>query len=253
MTFDCIVYTDKGKIRSENQDNFYVKKTYLKESDSLSKKLVLKSPCYLGVFDGMGGHSRGKEASYICSKGLYFYTNILKKKSIGGYIKFANTQINKIKEKFNCECGSTCVVAYIDKDGIIDFANVGDSRIYGFDGVSLKQLSVDDTEAQMLINEGIYTKERAMQSSKRHVLIQHLGMGSEYIIESHRRKVDSKEYKAFLMCTDGLTDMLSDEEIEDILKKNDFEKASELLFETALKKGGKDNITFILSGNFKGW
>ncbi|MBQ8502757.1 MAG: serine/threonine-protein phosphatase [Clostridia bacterium] len=246
MKIECVVHTDKGKVRSENEDNFFVKNKYLKGESDFKNSFYIKTPCWLAVFDGMGGESAGKEASFVSAKALNDFTKFFKRKDVDDFIDYANCRVKEFEEKNRCKSGSTCALAYIEKTGDIVFANVGDSRIYGFDGISLTQLSVDHTQAQLLLDAGIFTAEQAAGSSQKHSLIQFLGVNSEYKIKAHKLKVKCKDFKSFLLCSDGLTDMLTDAEIADIMRGKALNDAAEELMRCSLNKGGRDNITIVL-------
>ena len=130
----------------------------------------------------------------------------------------------------------------------ISIANLGDSRIYLFRNNVLKQLSEDHTQVQTLIRTGALSEEAAKTHPSRNMLTQHMGIfPNEMIIEPHIL-IDQVifEKDRWLICSDGLTDLLSDEEIGAILAKNEnIVQVSKELVEIALTRGAHDNITCI--------
>lgn len=118
----------------------------------------------------------------------------------------------------------------------------------------LTQLSVDHTQAQMLLEQGIITPEQALTHRDRHVLTQHLGIfPEEMVVEPHcAEPVELKEGDIFLLCSDGLTDMLSDDEIcAVLLGETALEVKAHALINAALANGGRDNVTVVLVGTAK--
>ena len=121
-------------------------------------------------------------------------------------------------------------------------AHVGDSRIYKISGKKIEQIGKDHSQVQKLIDEGALTPEEARKSRLRNVLLQALGSEEQIKTEIHG-PITPKSGDAFLLCSDGLNDMLEDSEIAKIISKNNAEKAAEKLITAANAAGGKDNIT----------
>ena len=247
---------DKGLIRDNNEDNFFLNGIFLNEnnrdkSDTFTS--VRSSTAQLiGVFDGMGGEAMGEEASYIIAQTMskaHKYVNsgeTSHRKTILSVINDANTKIcKKMIDSGERRIGATFAAITIDNNAVTAY-NVGDSRIYMLRAGVLKQLSTDDTTAQRLLNMGMITEEEAKVHKDRHKLTQHLGIfRDEKIIEPHiSEKIEIQKGDKFLLCSDGLTDMLEDDEIREILSKN--ESSSDLskrLVQAALDNGGEDNVT----------
>ena len=121
-------------------------------------------------------------------------------------------------------------------------AHVGDSRIYRISGKKIEQIGKDHSQVQKLIDEGALTPEEARQSRLKNVLLQALGSEEEIKTEIHG-PITPKPGDAFLLCSDGLNDMLEDNKIAKIVSKNNAEQAAEKLINAANEAGGKDNIT----------
>lgn len=259
IRFSSAVSVDKGLIRSNNEDNFYYGGKFLtaeNRDDSNTFSVAHSDDIQVfGVFDGMGGEALGEEASFVAAEAVgKCHKNLMSDKadinaSICKSVQDANDTIcRKIMENGGKRIGATYSVLVIDKDSASIF-NVGDSRIYMFRNGELRQISVDDTMSQQLINIGILTPEQAKTHKDRHKLTQHLGIfPEEMIIEPHiMQNIEIKKGDKFLLCSDGLTDMLTDEEICAILGSN--KSCTELtkdLVSAALKNGGKDNVTTLV-------
>ncbi len=229
--------TDIGKHRKRNEDYVSVGKT-----DDL---------IYAIVADGMGGHKAGEVASRMAVEMIE--EEILKinpkedniiNKIKGAYID-ANSKIYEYAEENQkvLGMGTTAVSAIIVKGKLI-IANVGDSRAYMIDKKGIYQVSKDHSYVQQLIDSSVITKEQAMNHPKRNYITR--AMGTE---EGIKVDVFVKDYNGeiVLLCSDGLSGLVSDNEILEIVKKNeDFDKIANELTETANSKGGTDNITVAL-------
>ena len=260
IKFASAVSVDKGLIRNNNEDNFYFNGTYLYADERDKSNTFSSSPSdemqIYGVFDGMGGEALGEEASLIAAQVMNKTHKKLKtsernniEKEILRSIEDANTKIcKKIVESGEKRIGATFSTLIIENDSATVF-NVGDSRVYLFRENKLQQVSVDDTTAQRLVNLGEITPEQAKTHKDRHKLTQHLGIfKDEMKIEPHvSEKIEIRKDDKFLLCSDGLTDMLTDEEISGILAQNkSCEQLCKELVKVALKNGGKDNVTVVI-------
>lgn len=259
IRYTSAVSVDKGLIRNNNEDNFYFNGTYLYADEREKSSTFSSNPSnemqIYGVFDGMGGEALGEEASLVAAqvmnkthkKLVASECNI--EREILSSVEDANTKIcKKIVESGEKRIGATFSTLVIENDKATVF-NVGDSRVYLLREGKLEQISVDDTTAQRLVNMGVLTPEKAKTHKDRHKLTQHLGIfKDEMIIEPHvSKEIDINKGDKFLLCSDGLTDMLTDEEICKILCQNkSCEELSKELVKAALKNGGKDNVTTII-------
>ena len=206
------------------------------------------------IADGMGGHSSGEVASSIVVNTLVKMfslepkpENIWKaKRMLKRTIKKANSSIHKLsstKSKYY-GMGTTLVVALItDEETII--ANCGDSRAYKYvkDNDSLKRITSDQTVVQYLYSLGSITKEEMLTSPKRHVLMNAVGISSGVNYDTYEIEND---YDILFCCSDGLTNMVSDEQIKKIIKDNlaaGVKKIAQVLMDNALANGGLDNIS----------
>ena len=236
-----------GKIRKNNEDNFYFDGKCLEmENNGLRNPAciedTLRSGLCLAVFDGMGGENFGEMASYAAARQLQQTERSLSDYLIPGkkYLERVTAQLNDAvvavqKEMLTERMGSTMVSLYFS-GRFVYVCNVGDSRAYRLRSGEFMQLSVDHVE------------RRPGRENKKAPLTQHLGFGSDEIqLEPHIAKGEMKKGDMYLLCSDGLTDMLTNFEICDImLESEDAEACVQELINAALEHGGRDNITAIV-------
>jgi protein phosphatase len=242
--------TDPGRIRSNNEDNY----------------AIVPEIGLAVVADGMGGHLAGEVASGIAvdlvTRNLTetFATLPTAKKSqkdaatdspevasVRDAIRMANSAIFETSTK-RPECagmGSTIVVAvfYTNK---ICIAHVGDSRLYRFRNDTLEQITEDHSMVQELLSRGFITEEEARASTNKNVVTRALGVDAD--VQPDISEQTLKEGDVYLLCSDGLTDVLSDAEIRELLIKYhaDLDGAIQHLVAEANIKGGPDNVSVVL-------
>lgn len=250
MRFKGIVKSHGGNVRINNEDNAYMNGYYRKDDSCFLWKYEdsRENNFLTAVFDGMGGEDNGEEASRLAAEEL---NNISDKKiseNTDEYICAANKAV--VSRQHSNNMGTTCVILSIE-DNVYHFSNLGDSRGYLLRGGKLKKMTRDHNMVQELLNNGVLTKEQAQRHPDRHSLSQYLGMseGDEEILpEAYSAEPLRAENRDIcLLCSDGLTDMLSGEEIEEILKSDkNLTERIDILLNTTLKKGGKDNVTIVV-------
>lgn len=246
--FDCCFATNVGKVRKNNEDNFYFNGIYKRapeETHFMKKDLVYHGGLF-AVCDGMGGEEFGEKASLFAVENLKEFQNKDFEKYVNEYIGKANKRIcDMIEENNGTRSGTTLALIYINNGKFVSY-NIGDSRVYVYRNGKLMQVSEDHTRTAQMIKMGVMTKEQASTHKDRHVLTQHLGIfEDELIIQAYKsEKAEIVNNDMYLLCSDGLTDMLQDSEIENILKKELTAKEYvEMLINAALENGGKDNVT----------
>ena len=237
IVYSCISHI--GNIRSINQDNFICNGTYMKTNDPgiafpLGGTVISKSPTLFGIFDGMGGEECGEIASYIAAKEAA--TIPIKKDGVlalTDYCKQANTKICEYAENNTISAmGTTAAILLCSKDEIT-LCNIGDSKVFRFANDELEQISKDH-----VVISAFGTKPP---------LSQNLGIPpDQLLIEPYLSQGRYKNGDKYLICSDGLTDMLTLEEIKDTLANQHIKDTATRLVNTALKNGGKDNVTVIL-------
>lgn len=252
MKIECSIVSDVGIIRHNNEDNFYLNGLF---REDISENHIEYNACYekknflAAVFDGMGGEENGELASLEAARILHKYQENNFAQIRSGYITEANEKVcNKMTEIESGRMGSTLAVINIYK-GKLSFCNVGDSPIYIFRDGSLQQLSINHNEAQCLYDMGLISREELRTSKKKNRLTQHLGIfEDEMIIEPYfKENIPLKQNDYILLCSDGLTDMVEEEEIEAILMNaGNVHQTADLLVNTALENGGRDNVTLLL-------
>ena len=236
--------TDTGKRRRMNQDYVF-----------LSETPVGALPNLLILADGMGGHNAGDYASRYTVETIVDSVKKSREHAPIAIIKKAIQCANqavlaKARTDIDLEgMGTTVVVATVIGDELC-VANVGDSRLY-LASDSLEQITKDHSYVQEMVRRGEISPEAARLHPDRNIITRAVGGG--YGIEVDFFEVELKEGDQILMCSDGLTDMLEDEEIFEIIKeKQKIEDAVEELIEAANDYGGNDNITVILTEPFSG-
>ncbi len=265
LKFSCAAVTNVGKVRKNNEDNFYFDGVTVSEEaiNSMTDESIVhssengaKGGLYC-VCDGMGGESYGEVASQIavstlCEFGEKFaQTDRGKLKDIiTQYAELANERIcEKITEFGVNRIGTTyALLSFIGSTAYI--SNIGDSRVYHIRSGNIKQLTRDHTEIAYYIAAGIITAEEAKNHPRRHGLTQHLGMFPDdmKISPYFTQVVEAKAKDIFILCSDGLTDMLDDEKICQIAvsaSKKGAETVVKNLLQEALAAGGRDNVTII--------
>jgi len=249
----CAAITNVGKVRDNNEDNFYVNEYFKMTTSTLSDYYEdnnIRKQYLYDVCDGMGGEELGEVASMIAVKTIARYQKTDIKATVMNYIQEANKLIcDEIKKNDCVRIGTTLALLFINAGKAIAY-NIGDSRVYLFRKNKLIQLSEDHTQAQRLVDMGLLTKGAAANHKDRHKLTQHLGIfPDELIIEPFvSQEINIEQNDIFLLCSDGLTDMVSDDDIADIFynKQEGIEPLAKELMSKALEKGGKDNITVVL-------
>ncbi len=248
------IATHMGYRRTNNEDNYYADELGVSiiENHSKTADFTLEKRRVFAVCDGMGGEDLGEEASKISAETLQEYSEIMKTslqselhELVNKYASEANNRVCKmIKDKKVSHSGSTLALVCVDNRYVSVF-NIGDSRVYSYRH-DLVQVSEDQTLAMRKIKANIYTEEEANKSDDKHVITSYIGSDSRDVgLKALAYKPIKANDITILLCSDGLTDMCSDEEIQEILSKNS-ENTAKLLIEKALENGGEDNVTCIV-------
>lgn len=250
MKISIVVATHKGNVRGNNEDNFYYPGSATgSEINSYTDQMEYNTDnrMIFGVFDGMGGLDNGEVASGCAVDQFRIYDTKADMRPLGELLIEVNQYIcNRMAGSFD-KIGSTAVVISI-KNGQYEVTNLGDSRCYLLRGGTIKQLTEDHTQAALLKKIGLNTDGRTVDSNMNNVLTQYLGVPcEEFQIEPYTIMGNTETNDVFLLCSDGLTCMVSDEDILKILSgEYDLKRKRDLLLKRALENGGTDNITIIL-------
>ncbi|KXA30492.1 putative serine/threonine phosphatase stp [Peptoniphilus harei] len=231
--------TNVGNYRKNNEDSYYVNE---------SKNLYV-------LADGMGGHLAGERASKMATEIIgEDFAGEREVISIDDAIEILSSSIRDANKKIyessqeneDYRGMGTTLSSGLILDDVLIYSNIGDSRIYRINE-EMEQITQDDSFVNYLIEIGEITEEEAKNHPKKNVLTKAMGTTSD--IEIIVNTLNIKDKDVFLFCSDGLTNMVPDEEIFKIVKENSPEEARDMLLDLALKNGGMDNITFILVFN----
>ena len=230
--------TDSGRVRNHNEDSVTILKNASDE--------------YLMVVaDGMGGHRKGEVASSIAVSRLGKRFNDTP--SIGtklDAVNWLNDNINEINREIleygetNVDSkglGTTVVVALLTKSYLI-FGNIGDSSGYVMKNNKLHKVTKAHTLVNLLVEAGNITEEEAKTHPKKNILMKALGVSEKCELDIFDVDIESD---SILLCSDGLTNMLSDEQIEKVLldEEMDIDEKVDKLIKKCNARGGNDNIS----------
>ena len=241
--------TDTGRVREHNEDTI--------ATDADVGLLVLA--------DGMGGYNAGEVASGIAVKTI---TNLVREgllredlasidRSTGLtrpsiVLRDAITRANKIiyqtaRSQAECEGMGTTVVAALFYDNRISIAHVGDSRLYRQRGSQIAQVTMDHSLLQELVDRGFYSPEEAQRAANKNYVTRALGVEPQVEVEVQEHPVDKGDI--FILCSDGLSDMVEDEDIRLTISTfgANLDAVAKQLIQLANENGGRDNVSVVLA------
>ena len=231
--------TDSGKVRDHNEDSVTILKN---ESDEY----------LLIVADGMGGHRAGEVASSISVN--HMGKKFTEMKTVGDKLEAINWMRDNISD-INQEIldytkehpesmgmGTTTVMALVTAEYLL-FGNIGDSSGFVYKNGKLTKVTKDHTLVNLLVAAGDLTEEEAKYHPKRNVLMKALGSSDKAELDVF--DVEDKDYDGILLCSDGLTSMLTKEQIEKVLNDEELEMEEQVvkLIRKSNARGGTDNIS----------
>ena len=241
--------THTGRVREHNED--YMAK-------NLDIGLIV-------LADGMGGYKSGEVASELAISTIvaelekripdlnpgeldpktgYTFESLAVREAI----TLANAEIfKKSSEDPSCQGMGTTLVLALFYNNQITIAHVGDSRMYRFRDSKLEQVTIDHTFLQELVDRGYYTQEEAEASLNRNLVTRALGIQPTTAVDIREDMVIPGDI--FLLCSDGLTDMVDDQEISNIVSefRDNLDRIAENLVECANANGGRDNVSVLLA------
>ena len=250
MRIEVSGQTHVGMKRNHNEDNL----------------LLLPEERLFVVADGMGGHSSGEIASKIAVEEVAEFFRMTSQdleitwpykmdkqrnydeNRLATGIKLANM---RIFEKASSEqkykgMGTTIVTIYFAKDNEVVVGHVGDSRVYFFREGKLHQITEDHSLLNDYLKAKKLTPEEIEAFPHKNVIVRALGMKDTVLVDIN--KVEPKEGDIYLLCSDGLSGMVTDKQMEQILQgQQDLEKACAMLIDAANANGGNDNVTCVLA------
>ena len=237
---DASVQTDKGCVREINEDSGRM----VRPADPA---LLAAKGTLVVVADGMGGHSAGEVASQMAAdvvSRLYYETRAEPGQALRRAVEEANRQINEAAaaDESKHGMGTTCTALALC-GGRAYAAHVGDSRLYMLRAGQLYQLSEDHSAVNEMVKLGIITKEQARTHEDKNVILRALGTVAEVEV-SVLEPLAVREGDRYLLCSDGLHDLVLEGEIASVLSESeDIHAAGERLIALAKERGGHDNIT----------
>lgn len=225
--------THVGNVRPSNQDS-----------------LLLHPGRYglYGVADGMGGHRAGDVASQMA---VLLLSRVLEdakpeESLLRGGIEEVNHMVyqEQLKDEALSGMGTTLTVIWEDEDRVL-LGHVGDSRAYLLRGGKLRQISQDHSMVAEMLRDGLITPEQAKNHPYRNVITRAVGSGDEVDVDVTvlEKKVGDK----YLLCSDGLSEYVQIEEMEEALLRTPMEEAADQFLDWALTRGGRDNISLVLA------
>ncbi len=246
---DITEYTDTGRIREHNED-------------------AIRSDPDLGLMvlaDGMGGYNAGEVASGIAIQTVTElagegagresrdeidpFSGLMRQSIV---LRDAIYRANKIifqtaQSQSQCEGMGTTIVACMFYDNKISIAHVGDSRAYRLRAGKFEQLTLDHSLLQELVDRGFYSAEEAQRSTNRNYVTRALGVEPTVDVEVHEFDVMPKD--VYLLCSDGLPDMVEDEDIHLTIStfNANLDVVGKQLIELANDNGGRDNVSVMLA------
>jgi PPM family protein phosphatase len=224
--------SDTGRKRRRNEDAY-----------------VARPPLF-AVADGMGGARAGEVAAQLATAALEEApTGTKGEAGVTGLIEEANRRIweRAVSDPATSGMGTTVTAALVDEaSGRVAIGHVGDSRAYRFRAGELEQLTTDHSLVAELVQSGVLTPEEAERHPQRSAITRALGTEPSVRVETFT--VDAEDGDLFLLCSDGLSVMLDDEEVAGALREAEREPASAAakLIAAANEQGGEDNITVVL-------
>ena len=245
----------KGNVRQNNEDSFYLDGVFMAKEDmnkgGLFRKTCQSASQIYSVCDGMGGEAAGEEASFAAVQYIAQHRSVIKDienpDKLKHFVCELSNKVYEVGQTLKARCGTTTTICLIRNDKA-RLLHVGDSRIYRLHNLRLEQMTVDHSEVQRMVTLGLISQEEAKVHPKRHVISQHLGMSpQEVTVEPGLSDLLTlEENDRYLLCSDGLTDMVPDEAISEAMTNAaTAAEACDTLVRLALKNGGRDNVTVL--------
>ena len=225
----CISHT--GKVRAANEDNF-----------------ILRPEAGLwAVADGMGGHENGALASATVVAALEAVGPASSAPDLlamlEGSVLDANTRLREEIRKHGATMGATLVVLLVHQRHFACLWS-GDSRIYLVRGDRMTQISRDHTEVQDMVDRGLLTAEEARRSPRRHIITHAIGVHDTPELDIEHGEIADGD--TFLLCSDGLTEHVADDEILEAVATGGAQAACDALLALTLERGARDNVTVVI-------
>ncbi|MFG1790784.1 PP2C family protein-serine/threonine phosphatase [Nocardia sp. NPDC049149] len=223
--------SDRGLVRGNNEDSVYA------------------GARLLALADGMGGHAAGEVASQLMIAALAHLDDDEPGDDLLGKLDAATREGNaaiadQVEEEPELDGMGTTLTAVLFAGKKLGLVHIGDSRAYMLRGGELAQITRDDTFVQSLVDEGRITPEQAHTHPQRSLIMRAL-TGNE--IEPTLIMREARAGDRYLLCSDGLSDVVSDETIANTMREGSTDECADRLIELALRSGGPDNVTVVVA------
>jgi len=222
--------TDPGRRRRGNEDAY-----------------VCQPPLF-GIADGMGGAQAGEVASALAAEALRELPAGAGERRVAALVQDANRRVHQraSTDSATSGMGTTITVAVVEDDGTVTFGHVGDSRAYLLRDDALEQLTNDHSLVAELVRRGELSPAEAEVHPQRSVITRALGTDPDIDVDTF--PFEARDGDVFLICSDGLSDMVDRDTLEAIVGTNrgDLDAAAKALVQAANRAGGEDNITVVL-------
>lgn len=237
MKFKYVTLTDRGLKRTDNEDSLGV---FEAEGGLLTI-----------VCDGLGGNKAGDIASKLAVQTISKTFTTLKGAEYLERIRLSILEANKTvidesNKDFDRKGMATTVEVLFLKDDNAYWGHVGDSRIYYLKNNKLKRLSKDHSLVQKLIDEGYLTLKEAENHPNKNIIMRALGDSDILEVDLSKLKINPNDSGKFFVCTDGVTTVVNDSELEKLLENKNIHYISEMIANLVEKRGAPDNYTFVI-------
>ena len=235
----CAYGSNVGSLRTVNQDAYLA--ATIKNIDRISYVFA--------VADGLGGHRSGEVASKTAvdfiKNNLSRIRNYFDSEEMMSFVKDINLELKTIGDDEPARLGMATTLTMCIVDGNqLCICHVGDSRAYSITDEKIVRLTKDHSLVQILVDEGKITQEEAEIHPQKNVITRALGTDNSVNVDFYRYHIEPDAI--YLLCSDGLFNMVSDNNIKAIVLENTLEDAAKKLIDLANINGGKDNITVVL-------
>ncbi len=242
MEVACL--TDVGRQRENNEDSFLYWESDVESEFRLKGRLAV-------IADGMGGYEGGQEASRLAVDTVrHVYEDKFHDSPQATLVDGLNSA-HQIIQRYGEQhpefqgMGTTCTALSV-VDHQLNFAHIGDSRLYLVRSESVSRLTRDHSYVGRLVESGIVREEDAESHPQRHILTAALGSGRELTPDIPEQPVELRSGDTLLLCTDGLWSLVNEQDLGRIIRGNTPAQACRQLINIALERGGPDNITALI-------
>ena len=244
--------TGMGKVRQNNEDAFYFNGEFLTlramDVETSEQLCVPMNETLFAICDGIGGQNNGEIASYTTVSRMPELQQKLRNRDFGVVLQRWIQETSKAVQSASANGGCTLAMVYFQNNAV-RIAHIGDSRVYRYHSGNLTQLTMDHSKVQMLVNAGVITPVQAKTHPQRHVITRYIGMPSDAVIceATLGRVMPAINRDVYLLCSDGVTDMVDDDELKNMIATSeDVTDCANSIYEAALMAGGRDNTTVIV-------